>query len=47
MKIVCPHCDGKYDVDPQYIGQQIKCPDCENNFELLIATYSLARIAFR
>lgn len=40
MKIVCPHCGGKYDVEPQYIGQQIKCPDCENNFEVVNSNLS-------
>lgn len=34
MKIECPHCGGHYDVEPQYIGQTLKCIDCENEFEV-------------
>ena len=34
MKIECPHCGGHYDVDPQYIGQTLKCPDCGNEIEV-------------
>lgn len=40
MKIECPHCGGKYDVDHKYIGQQINCPDCENNFEVVNSNLS-------
>ena len=35
MNTVCPHCGGKYEVAQQYIGQQIKCPCCENCFEVV------------
>jgi membrane protein YdbS with pleckstrin-like domain/predicted nucleic acid-binding Zn ribbon protein len=35
MEAVCPHCNNKYNVDPQYIGQQIKCQTCGNNFEVV------------
>jgi len=35
MQIECPHCGSEYDVEPKYIGQQIKCPDCDNMFEVV------------
>lgn len=35
MKILCPHCAVKYEVDNQYVGQQINCPDCKNSFEVV------------
>ena len=35
MKVTCSHCHGKYDVDYQYAGQQIKCPICENNIDVI------------
>ena len=34
MNIECPHCGGNYDINQKYIGQKIKCPDCENEFEV-------------
>lgn len=32
MKIECPACGGHYDVGAEYIGQTIKCPDCDSDF---------------
>lgn len=40
MKTECPHCGSKYDVEHKYIGQQIKCTDCENNFEVVNSNLS-------
>ena len=34
MIIECPNCGGQCNAPQEYIGQQVKCPDCENYFEV-------------
>jgi uncharacterized protein YbaR (Trm112 family) len=32
MKTVCPECRQKYEIDAEYNGYSIECPQCKNNF---------------
>ena len=34
MKVECPVCQAKYEIDAEYIGRKINCPSCNKDFEV-------------
>lgn len=34
MKILCPHCEQKYEVDDQFLGITVQCHSCKQDFAL-------------
>ena len=34
MRTECPHCNTRYDIEDQYKGQILACPNCQKNFQI-------------
>lgn len=41
MKINCPHCSARYEIDDHYLGKQLTCPQCQKAF-MINASFSAA-----
>nr|DAF36227.1 MAG TPA: zinc-ribbon domain protein [Caudoviricetes sp.] len=45
MKISCPHCRQNYEVDESYIGQNVQCQNCGNEFMVTLPISETEKIS--